>query len=160
MTDIEKHEKYLKMYYNIPNIESKIKKEIEKTKRVECDVFVGVANEETNEYFIDVEYGGGTGKYRRIRGLYEEIEIANMFNFTYTWDELYEKADGCACGEKPLQAKDEARYEVCCFAEERNLDNPEDAEIPEHEVEDICDDYNIKFNIYGNIVEHSGLKED
>lgn len=30
----------------------------------------------------------------------------------YTWDEIYERAEGAACGEPALRAKDEARWQV------------------------------------------------
>lgn len=30
----------------------------------------------------------------------------------YTWDEIYERADGSACGSQELKAKDHARYEL------------------------------------------------
>ena len=35
-----------------------------------------------------------------------------------TWDEIYEAADGKACGEWELKRKDTARYEVVCFVED------------------------------------------
>ena len=30
----------------------------------------------------------------------------------YTWDKLYERADGAACGSQELNAKDNARWEL------------------------------------------------
>lgn len=72
----------------------------------------------------------------------------------YTWDDLYKKADGAACGESALKAKDEARWQVRCFAmEEHEEEDLEEAECPEDEVDWYCNKYNILFDENGNIVE-------
>ena len=52
----------------------------------------------------------------------------------YTWNEIYEAAEGCGCGESGLRAKDNARENVRCLALERGEADLEEAECPEDEV--------------------------
>lgn len=40
-----------------------------------------------------------------------------------TWNEIYEAADGAACGDDTLKAKDEARHQVRCLAMELGVRN-------------------------------------
>lgn len=77
----------------------------------------------------------------------------------YTWDDLYDRADGAACGEDTLEAKDEARWQVRCFAMEHGEEDLEEAGCPEDEVDYYCNKYNILFNENGSIIEADGLEE-
>lgn len=68
-----------------------------------------------------------------------------------TWNEIYENAIDCACGEDALKVKDTARYEVkelCLEKEGYDLDK---CEIPKEEVEYLCDLHCIKFYDNGTI---------
>lgn len=76
----------------------------------------------------------------------------------YTWDEIYERADGCCFGEDNLKAKDNARENVRWLAIEYGEDDLENAECPEDEVEHYCDKYNILFDEMGHIVEENMIK--
>lgn len=76
-----------------------------------------------------------------------------MQNKKYTWDDLYKRADGAACGEDTLKAKDTAREQVRQFAIAFRLDDPEKEECPEDVVDDYCNAYNICFDENGNIIE-------
>lgn len=71
----------------------------------------------------------------------------------YTWDEIYEAADGCCFGENNLKVKDNARENVRCLALEYGEDDLENAECPEDEVDYYCDKYNILFDENGHIVD-------
>lgn len=52
-----------------------------------------------------------------------------------TWNEIYEAADGAACGDDTLKAKDEARHQVRCLAMELGSPDLDNAECPEDAVE-------------------------
>ena len=71
----------------------------------------------------------------------------------YTWDEIYERADGCCFGENNLKAKDNARENVRCLALEYGEGDLEEAECPEDEVGYYCGKYNILFDENGHIVD-------
>ena len=71
----------------------------------------------------------------------------------YTWDEIYQRADGCCFGEDTLNAKDNARENVRWLALEWGEDDLEKAECPEDEVDYYCDKYNILFDENGHIVD-------
>ena len=75
----------------------------------------------------------------------------------YTWDEIYQRADGCCFGEDNLKAKDNARENVRWLALELGEDDLEKEECPEDEVDYYCDKYNILFDENGHIVECSTL---
>ena len=49
----------------------------------------------------------------------------------YTWDELYERADGSACGNPKLRAKDNAREILAVIIEKETGICIDDLEIPE-----------------------------
>lgn len=53
-----------------------------------------------------------------------------------TWNEIYEAADGAACGDDTLKAKDEARHQVRCLAMELGSPDLDNADCPEEAVED------------------------
>ena len=71
----------------------------------------------------------------------------------YTWDEIYQRADGCCFGEDNLNAKDNARENVRWLALEWGEDDLEKAECPKDEVDYYCDKYNILFDENGHIVD-------
>lgn len=71
----------------------------------------------------------------------------------YTWDDLYKRADGAACGESTLKAKDEAREQVRYFILELDDMDIENEECPEDAVEYYCNKYSIRFDEKGNIIE-------
>ena len=69
-----------------------------------------------------------------------------------TWNEIYEAADGAACGDDTLKAKDEARHQVRCLAMELGSPDLDNADCPEDAVEDYCNAMKIQFDECGNIV--------
>jgi hypothetical protein len=80
-----------------------------------------------------------------------------------TWDDICDLADGTAFGDPELKAKDSARAHVDDFAVSRGLPDPEDDEIPEETIEDLCKEYSIRFNDLGEIIsfkESKNLKEN
>lgn len=70
----------------------------------------------------------------------------------YTWDDLCKRADGAACGEPSLKAKDNARYSVRDFAMDHGYLDLEETDCPEEEVERYCEEFGILFDENGNIV--------
>lgn len=68
-----------------------------------------------------------------------------------TWDEIYDRADGAACGDSSLKAKDEARHQVRCLMMDLGASDLDSAECPEDAVENYCDAMNIQFDECGNI---------
>lgn len=68
-----------------------------------------------------------------------------------TWDEIYERAEGCAFGSNELIAKDNARWEVRNLVLEKEKYDIETAEIPEEEVDYYTDLWNIEFYDNGDI---------
>lgn len=80
-----------------------------------------------------------------------------MKNEKYTWNDLYTRADGAACGEDTLKAKDNARWQVREFVIDQEDKDLEEAECPEDEVDWYCDKYNILFYKEGYIIEAGGL---
>lgn len=79
---------------------------------------------------------------------------------TYTWDEIYERADGEPHLSTKLKAKDTARQNVSLFGLEYDGINIEELEVPEDGVDDLCEKYNIRFDEDGNIVNHKPIQED
>ena len=73
----------------------------------------------------------------------------------YTWNEIYEAAEGCGCGESGLRAKDNVRENVRCLALERGEADLEEAECPEDEVEYYSNKYSILFDEDGHIVDQN-----
>jgi len=88
-------------------------------------------------------------------------ELNNMFEpvkegkyATYTWDELYERADGCACGSPELKAKDEARWKLRELIKYRTGTDIEQCEIPEEEIDRFLEqsEETFYFNRNGHLV--------
>lgn len=70
----------------------------------------------------------------------------------YSWDEIYERAEGAACGDCRLKAKDEARWQVGRLMVENEEPDPENDECPEESIEEYCYRHDIRFDEIGNIV--------
>ena len=78
-----------------------------------------------------------------------------------TWDEIYEAADGKACGEWELKRKDTARYEVICFVEDNfgiNLET--ECENVEEEIDYYVEKYGIVFDEEGKIVDRFLVEDE
>ena len=76
-------------------------------------------------------------------------------------DEIYEAADGKACGEWELKRKDTARYEVVCFVEDNfgiNLET--ECENVEEEIDYYVEKYGIVFDEEGKIVDHFLVEDE
>lgn len=69
-----------------------------------------------------------------------------------TWDEIYERAEGAGCGELPLEAKDEARWQTRDLMVDLGYLDPEQEEIPEESIEEYCEKMQIEFDDCGNII--------
>ena len=68
-----------------------------------------------------------------------------------TWDEIYERADGCGYGSDELTAKDTARWQVRNLVLDKENIDIEEAECPEDEVDYYTGLWNIRFDENGNI---------
>lgn len=68
-----------------------------------------------------------------------------------TWNEIYNRAIDCACGDWRLKAKDYARGEVREFVMLKKNYDIETAEIPEDEIDYYCKEYDIEFSDNGSI---------
>ena len=77
-----------------------------------------------------------------------------------TWNEIYEAADGKACGEWELKRKDTARYEVIDFVEKNFGINLEECEIVEEEIDYYVKKCGIVFNEEGKIVDHFLVEDE
>ena len=78
-----------------------------------------------------------------------------------TWDEIYEAADGKACGEWELKRKDTARYEVVCFVEDNfgiNLET--ECENVEEEIDYYVEKYGIIFDKEGKIIDRFLVEDE
>ena len=69
----------------------------------------------------------------------------------FTWDDLYERADGAACGEDVLDAKDNARYEIRRLVKALGGPDIEKEECPEDFVNDYCIKFDIQFDKQGHM---------
>lgn len=73
----------------------------------------------------------------------------------YTWDDLYERADGKGHWEPELKAKDNARWILTGIIEELKGYNIDECECPEEEIENFLweSDKEYLFDEDGNLVE-------
>lgn len=71
----------------------------------------------------------------------------------YTWDDLYERADGTGFGDPELTAKNNARAELTEIIEEACGYNIDDCEIPEEEIDWFLENANKEylFNEFGHL---------
>lgn len=77
---------------------------------------------------------------------------------TYTWDEIYERAKGCAYLSPELDAKDEAMWQVGEFGVEYDGSDVGQCSIVEDGVGFLCEKYDILFDENGNIVSHKPIQ--
>jgi len=61
--------------------------------------------------------------------------IIGGYEKLYTWDELYVRAEGSACGSPELDAKDNARWYLTQLIKEKTGVDIDECEIPEEEIE-------------------------
>ncbi len=73
----------------------------------------------------------------------------------YTWDGIYDRANGKGYGDDELTAKDNARWNVRNLAINNGYSDLEETECPEDMVEFYCEEFDILFDENGNIIEHS-----
>ena len=73
----------------------------------------------------------------------------------YTWDDLYERADGAAYGDDELTAKDNARWQLTCLIIEEDGYDIDECECPEDEIDTFLwkRENLVLFDVDGNIVE-------
>ena len=98
------------------------------------------------EHWAKTYWNGKDGAYSL-----ESFEIIKL----YTWDDIYDRADGKGYGDDELMAKDNARWNVRNLAINNGYPDLEETECPEDMVEFYCEEFDILFNEDGNIVEHS-----
>lgn len=72
----------------------------------------------------------------------------------YTWDDLYERAEGAACGDPNLRAKDNARFILREIIKETKGYDIEECEIPEEEIESFLKEESQQylFDENGNLI--------
>lgn len=87
----------------------------------------------------------------------EEIEYYELRMISYTWDELYTRAEGSGYGDPELRAKDEARFVLTGIIEEQTGVCVDDLEIPEEGIESFLLNTPVKylFTADGNLVSPS-----
>ena len=75
----------------------------------------------------------------------------------YTWDDLYERADGAACGDLELRAKDNARFVLTEIIKELKGFDIDEWECPEEEIEWFLEnaDKEYLFDKDGNLIEEN-----
>ena len=77
----------------------------------------------------------------------------------YSWDDLYERADGSACGDPELKAKDNARWQIGMFIQEHEGIDIEDTsayESAEDTLEWYLEKHPMFFDIDGNLLDCNG----
>lgn len=72
----------------------------------------------------------------------------------YTWDDLYERADGTGFGDPELTAKDKARFQLTEIIQRECGYNIDDCEIPEEEIDGFLweSDKEYLFDEDGNLI--------
>ena len=72
----------------------------------------------------------------------------------YTWDEIYERATGCAFLSPELKAKDQARFELQKLIQEEEGYDIETCECPEEEIDTFLwkREKSVLFNENGNLI--------
>lgn len=73
----------------------------------------------------------------------------------YTWDDIYERANGAAYGDDELTAKDNARWQLTWLIREEGGYDIDECENPEEEIDIFLykRENPVLFDVDGNIVE-------
>lgn len=79
MTERQKYETYRRMFDKAQELRIEIEGHLIHKFSMVYGVFVSVGDEEKGLYFVDVEVGGGSGKYNRVRGMFTEEQILKKF---------------------------------------------------------------------------------
>ncbi len=81
-------------------------------------------------------------------------DYENIVRIKYTWDMLYQRADGAACGEPTQRAKDTARENLRNIILSKSGYDIEEEEIPEEAIDDFLEnnDEIIFFDEDGNLI--------
>lgn len=84
-----------------------------------------------------------------------DIESEDFATKKYSWDDLYERADGAACGSPELCAKDNARTILEDIIKESTGIDINTCEIPEEEIEHFLKESRKEYWFYedGNLME-------
>lgn len=70
---------YRDMLDESKDLEEEIRTALEKLDVTIYTVYVSVGDENTRQFFADIEYGGSPEKYRRYRGLYTKAQLERKF---------------------------------------------------------------------------------
>ena len=129
----------------------------------EIDLFRAEVNEATDygERPIDVvmyTWGDPSQEDYTDKTVLRREAVMDALELTYTWNDISMMADGTGHGDPKLKAKDWARWQVHGLALDKGLDDPEEAEIPEEAVEEICEKYDIRFCSNGEIISYKGME--
>ena len=71
---------------------------------------------------------------------------------TYSWDDLYERADDKPHLSPELRAKDEARYQINEYAKSMGEEDAEKYDCPEERIDFYALKYDLRFDDRGNII--------
>ena len=71
-----------------------------------------------------------------------------------TWDEIYERADGCCWWDRELKAKDNARWNVRDLVYAEVGEDIEEAECPEERVDYYTELWDVEFDEDGHITSY------
>lgn len=75
----------------------------------------------------------------------EAETMGNKYINCYTWDMLYVRAEGAACGDPELRAKDNARWELSELIKEKTGVDVDECEIPEEEIDRFLENENTEY---------------
>ena len=70
----------------------------------------------------------------------------------FTWDEIWQRADGFGYGSAELTAKDEARYQLGIWILESEGYDIEECECPEEEIDWYLETHEAYFDENGNLL--------
>lgn len=117
----------------------------------ECDLITREVIEKHYPELLERELANGI----HAEGIRKDRLVIPVKKRTYTWDNLYERADGAACGDPELKAKDNARFVLTEIIKELEGYDIDECEIPEEEIEYFLEksDREYLFDKDGNLVE-------